>query len=265
MMERMPFLNILMISLLLLPKIGKAQQWEKEKAIKLKASPSTYSSDFQDNFYLGFSDGSLIKFDLNASQKENFSLPNQSAISLIDVQNNLRPFLFYYDIQQITILDRFSSVPKEYPISEFDLDLVIAACPAPDGDFWVMENNPLRLKKINPLRKTTLLEVQISVGDSIKKIQAYQNILIVGDEDGIHAFDQFGSLLYEAACKNLLNFQLINESLILLSKKESIRINLFTGKETLRSNLPERHDGAIYLSDKLLLVKKDSLTLYKPR
>ncbi len=264
-MEKMLHLNLLLLSLLLIPYTGTAQIWKKEKEIKLRTHPTAYSADIQNNFYLGFSDGSLIKYNSSADKLENFSMPNRSAISLIDTQNNLRPFLFYYDIQLITILDRFSSVPKKYPISEFDLDIVVAACPAPDGDFWVIENNPMRLKKINPLRKNTLLEVQVSLGDSIRKVQAYQNILIVADEYGIHTFDQFGTLIYEFKCKGLISFQLLNGELHAFFKHSSIKLDPFKGQKIETIYHPTDSNGAVRLRQNLLIISDDSAILYEPR
>ena len=264
-MEKMPHLKYLIASFLLIPFIGVSQAWEKEKELKLRAHLTAYSVDIQSNFYLGFSDGSLVKYNKSADKLENFSVPNQSSISSIDVQNNLRPFLFYYDIQRITILDRFSTIPKDYPISAFDVQIVVMACPAPDGDFWVIENNPMRIKKINPLRKNTLLEAQVFLGDSIRKIQAYQNILIVGDENGIHTYDQFGSLIYEFECQGLTSFQVKDRELLVFSKDSSIELDLFKGQVLSIKKLPEISEGAMRLREKLVLMKADSVLIYKPR
>ncbi len=264
-MEKKLLSKFLTLSLLLLPFLGKSQEWEPFKEIKLRKSPTAYTVDFQGNFYLGFIDGSLIKYDVRSAKQENFSLPNTSSISLIDVQNNLKPFIFYFDIQQIIILDRFSTVPKLYPLSEFNVQIVAMTCPAPDGDFWVVENNPLRLKKINPLRKNALLEVQVSLGDSIQKMQAYQNLLIICDENGIHAFDQFGSFLYKVVQKGLTNFQFDNGYLLAFTKDSYLKIDPFKGQLISDNALPRINQGAFFIHNKLGTIKKDVVTIYKPR
>ncbi len=234
--------------------------------MKLKATPTAYATDFQNNFYLGFPDGSFIKYDSEAKHQENFSLPNKSAISLIDVQNNLKPFLFYFDIQQITLLDRFSTVPKQYALSEFGIQIAMMACPASDGDFWMIESNPQRLKKINPLRKNTLLEVPLLLGDSIRKMQAYQNLLLICDENSINAFDQFGSFVYKVDQKGLTNFQLVQGHLFAYTETKQLQIELFSGRVISSDELPSKSKGTLKLQKKLAILRDDhSLVFYSFR
>ena len=135
----------------------------------------------------------MLKFNAEGVQISNYSLPNQSAITLIEAQNSLKTFLFYFDNQQIITLDRFNTIPKIYDLSDYEVNLGLSACPSPDENFWVIENNPMRIKKIDPLRKTTILEVQTNLGDSIRFMRAYKNLLIVLSEQALHVFDQFGS------------------------------------------------------------------------
>ncbi|WP_424963365.1 hypothetical protein [Ekhidna sp.] len=226
-------------------------------------TPTSYSVDYLGDFYLGFSDGGLIKYNSEGDLLENFSLSNASSITLIDVQNNLKPFLFYFDNQQITILDRFSTVPKNYPLSDLGIQLGMMACPAPDGDFWIAENNPQRLKKINPTRKNLILEVQVSIGDSIQRMQAYQNILFVAHRNGLHTFDQFGGILYSIVLDNLLTMQLIQGKLFLFSSDKILQINPVSGqlindRKTPTSSL----DGILKIGDRFLIINERTLTFY---
>lgn len=215
------------------------QGWQEISSTKLEDIPVSYATDFQGNLYLGFSDGRLTRYGPDGKLLENFSLSNNSAITLIDVQNNLRPFLFYFDNQQITILDRFSSVPKEYQLLDFNLEIGMMTCPAPDGDFWVVENNPQRLKKINPLRKVTVLEVQISLGDTIKWMQAFQNILVVGNENGLHILDQFGGLINTMNIEKLKNFQITGGKLYCFTESKIYEIDPFNGDILSTTEKPE--------------------------
>ena len=121
------------------PLYINGQGWEEVRSVDLTQNPSSYTVDYQGNFFLGFEDGKLLKYSPEGEVLENFSLSNYSSITSIDVQNNLKPFLFYFDNQRITILDRFSSVPKNYLLSDLGLEIGMAACPAPDGDFWIIE------------------------------------------------------------------------------------------------------------------------------
>ena len=259
-------LRLLKINILLLLTAGGfAQEWQREDSISLGQFPSAYTSDFQGNLYFGFSDGRLLKYDPSGQLLENFSLNNNSAISLIDVQNNLKPFLFYFDNQQITILDRFSSVPKDYFISDLNHDIAMTACPSPDGDFWIVENNPQRLRKVNPLRNITILDVQVSLGDSISGIQAYQNIVTITNENGLLIFDQFGALIHALELDHLINAQLIHEKLYAFTNTHILKINPFDGETEFKIERPVKEGFMIKSKDRYALVKEDKLIFYSLR
>ncbi|WP_349564742.1 hypothetical protein [Ekhidna sp. MALMAid0563] len=259
--QRLKFLRFSL--LIFCPFLLQAQSWEKIKQVQIAKSPISYSVDYQGNFYLGFSDGGLIKYNSEGDLLENFSLSNASSITLIDVQNNLKPFLFYFDNQQITILDRFSTVPKNYPLSDLGVQLGMMACPAPDGDFWIVENNPQRLKKINPARKNLILEVQVNIGDSLQRMQAYQNLLFVAHSNGLHTFDQYGGKLYSIALDDLISMQLSQGKLMLFSSKKILQINPINGKILNELATPTSSpDGILKIGNHFLVINERTLTFF---
>ncbi len=259
----MRYLKILKVSLTFFPLYIYGQGWEEVRSVDLAQNPSSYTVDYQGNFFLGFEDGKLLKYSPEGEVLENFSLSNYSSITSIDVQNNLKPFLFYFDNQRITILDRFSSVPKNYLLSDLGLEIGMATCPAPDGDFWIIENNPQRLKKIDPLLQTTVLEVQIQVGDSIKRMQAYQNILIIGNEKGIKVLDQFGGVIQDLEIEGFIDFQIQKGSLYSITKEEIIEIDPYKGivKKTLVN--PSKTNAILRSKDLFLSLENERITYYR--
>lgn len=261
-MEIMRYLKFLKASLILISFVSHGQEWQQTATVKLNDAPTYYTTDFQGNLYLGFADGRLSKFDSNGTFLENFSLSNNSSITLIDVQNNLKPFIFYFDNQQITVLDRFSSIPKNYLIGDFGLEIGMMTCPAPDGDFWIIENNPQRLKKVNLLRKITVLEVQVSIGDPINRMQAYQNILVISNDKGLHIFDQFGGLLHSIPIDRLLNFQIIRDNLFAFTDDEILEINPFKGVILSTIPLPSVTGTTLKSKDGFLTVENNKVTFY---
>jgi len=233
--------------------------------IKLKRTPTAYAADFQGNFFLGFADGTLSKYSNDGELIENYSLPNASSVTLIDAQNNLKPFLFYFDNQEIKILDRFATVPKIYPLAEFGIQIGLMTCPAPDGDIWVVENNPQRLKKISPNRKATLLEIQPILGDSISRMIAYQNLVFIGHEKGIHAFDQFGGEIYLFELSNVKSFQLVGSELIVYTSTEMFRLEAATGAVTKQTSLPMSIEGAFRLKQLHVFIEDRELSFYEEK
>lgn len=213
-MGKQPILKLLIFSLLYIPFSGSSQEWKEIRSIDLPQTPSSFSEDIQGNIYIGYQNGKMMKYDVQGNELENYSLNNLSSIDLIDAQNSLRIFLFLYDIQQISILDRFSSVPKNYGLDALNISFGMMACPSPDNNFWVVENNPQRLSKIDPLRQSKLIEVQTQLGDSITFMRAYQNLLLISDENELHIFDQYGTKLNGIKGLSPRFFQ-FNEDLVL--------------------------------------------------
>lgn len=227
---------VLLTSLLLC--IGAVQAQKQDPAKVLPGMPTAFDADASGDFYLGFAGGQLIKHSRSGQQLEIFSLPNNSAINAIDAQNRLKPFLFQFDIQQITVLDRFSTVPKTYSLSDFGVNLATMACPAPDGDFWILENNPQRLIKYNPLRKAVMLEIQPSLGDSITRMKAYQNVLLIADPGALHLFDVFGTGIRSMDIPHIVNIQMVKNEAIIYTTDSVYTVDPFKGEKVSSIPLP---------------------------
>ncbi|MEP5610771.1 MAG: hypothetical protein ABJP45_00915 [Cyclobacteriaceae bacterium] len=192
-MRKRQVLRLLIISVFL-PHFSSGQEMVEKWRETLKRTPTAYSIDSENNSYLGFENGSLQKFSSKGSEVLSFSFPNQSSITQIEAQNNRKIFLFYRDIQQIVLLDRFSTVPRRYGLLDFGINFAESACINPDGTFWLAENNPRTLKKIDLLRNSVIHIVQHKLGDSISIMRTFGNSLLVASENGLHVLDQFGNL-----------------------------------------------------------------------
>lgn len=264
-MEKKPYLRLLKASLLFFLALNvSAQEWQLTGTININQQPVSQTVDIQGNIYLGFADGRLLKYGSDGKFLQNFSLSNNSAISLIDAQNNLKPFLFYFDNQAIMILDRFSTVPKSYHLIDYGVEFGMVACPAPDGDIWVIENNPQRLKNINLLRKSMVVEAQVSLGDSIRTMMAYQNFLFIADETGIHFFDQFGGFVRSIEIDGLINFHINDGNLVVFSQKEMLLYNLSESIVHNRVNLPDiPFQAAFKRKGDYLFVENKKLSFFK--
>lgn len=259
----MPNSRTLLFSIFFFPFLANSQEWKSEKTVNLSQQPTAYSIDINGSMYFGFKDGSMVKYDHMGTELVNYSLSNYSSISLIEPQNSLKLFLFYYDNQQISLLDRFSTVPKKYWLKDFGIDLAVIACPTPDGSFWVVENNPIRLKKIDVLRQATLLEIQTNLGNQIKAMRVYQNLLIVSDEKGLHVFDQYGSALYTINQLTPNYFQFQNGDIICYNKGTLYTIELSSGKIMKEITTPiNEASGAFIYNDTLIFIQKKRLEYY---
>lgn len=263
MMEAKLFSRLLRGSLLFISTFIFGQEWHKLPSPNIHYPPTAFSIDIQNNFYLGFSDGRVTKYDQKGTEVQTFSLSNQASISLIEAQNNLKLFVFNFDNQKITFLDRFSAQPRTYFLSDYETALGMMACPSPEGNVWVAENNPRRLKKIDLLRQFTLLEVQTSLGDSIKFMRTQQNLLIISDENGVHIFDQFGIKEHSIKAKNVNYVQAIDNNILFSCSDGIYTYNPYLGKVIAKHPSPIKDiKAAIKLNQHYLIISK-SIELYK--
>lgn len=251
-----------MIGSLFLSNSVIGQEWIETQKVELSSSPISFSVDTEDNIYLGFENGSLVKFSSDGEELSRFSLPNQSSLTLVEAQNNRKVFFFQKDIQQITILDRFSTQPKQYGLSDFGIDFGSSVCPSPDGLIWVAENNPPRLKKIDMLRKIVVHEVQHNLGDSILFMKTIQNLLFIVDENGLQILDQYGNLLSSINC-SISYIQYSKNEIIATHSEGFVRIDPYGSKVIGDIRLSAREiKSVIKLTNKYAVVRSNTLSFY---
>lgn len=251
---------ILLISSISLPYHSDGQEVREIKKIKLSQNPISFSVDTEENIYLGFENGTMSKFSPKGDAMPSFSLPNQSSITLIEAQNNRKLFFFQRDIQQFTILDRFSAQPRQYQLSDFQLDFVSSACPAPDGAVWVIENNPSRLKKIDMLRKSVVHEVQYNFGDSVFFMKTINNLLLIVDEEGLLVFDQFGNFLSSLPIRTRY-IQVVENEVIASHDGGFVRIDPYAPEILEKVKLPVNEiKSVIKLKQKYVVIHSKSLS-----
>lgn len=261
-MERKHTFVYILVSFLLCYVLS-AQDGSLHKTFLLPTPPVVYATDIQQNFYLGFEDGTLLKYDSEGSLLLSYSLPNQSAITLIDAQNPLKTFLFYFDNQQIIVLDRFNTIPKAYELSDFGVSLGLMVCPTPDENFWVVENNPMRIKKIDPRSSTTLLEIQVEIEGNIKYMRTYKNLLIISADHKLYLFDQYGSEMASLDVPALPFFQLVDDQILYSNSGEYLLLDPFSMRTT-RKEMPVMDGDVIIRTDFLITISGRKVVVYKP-
>ena len=133
-----------------------------------------------------------------------------------------------------------------------------------DGSFWMVENNPLILKRIDPNRKNVIVEVQPELGTDIRYMKAYQNILLIADEKALFIFDQFGTLLFKLDGIKTTSLSIENDEVLLLSKSEVIKIDPFKGEILSKKETPlEGVSGMIYTGSSYVFIQDKKLFFYR--
>lgn len=253
----------LLVAEFLLGYVQGQEKWTEIDRKQFSQPITSFSIDTEQSIYLGFLDGKLRKFDKNGKELPSFSLPNQSSISLIEAQNNRKVFLFQKDIQKITILDRFTTIPQQYDLQDFDIEYATSACPAPDGSVWTVENNPQVLKRIDLLRNTLVHEVQHSLGDSIFFMRANKNLLFILDENGLQTLDQYGNKSNLAILERPTYLQTSFKEILVSHNKGLSKINTFNAsiQEEMPSP-PGAVQGILVLTGKYAIIRERSYSFY---
>ena len=265
-MKKKHALGLLIISFLI-PAISNGQGLIKIWEERLPSEPTAYSIDSENNAYLGFANGGLRKFSPAGKEVLRFSIPNQSSITLLEAQNNRKIFLFYRDIQRIVLLDRFSTIPREYTISDFGIPYAESACISPDGTFWIAENNPRILKKIDPLRKIVVHEVQHNLGDSITMMRTFGNLLLIADENGLQILDQFGNHNGTVKAKDISYLHVVKDQVFVTYPAGLMHINPYRMEIVGQTTIEELRDRNAILKNgnKFFVVSGHNMILYSPK
>ena len=254
---------LLMHSLLVHVLLTSAQQWEKLSTIDLVDIPTAYSVDITGDIYVGFENGNVRQYDHEGNEIINYALPNQSSVSLVEAQNRLKLFVFNFDNQTFTLLDRFSSIPKNYRLAEVGVSLTLMMCPSPDGQYWVIETNPQRLKKIDANQKTVLLEMQTDFSDTITFMRCFRNLLLISDSKGLHVFDQFGSKLYSLSIPFISYFYVKNDLLVCTAKNKLIYIDPFKSKVVKEMDIPSGLQAVIESRNLFAFFEEATMHFYR--
>ncbi len=176
--------------------------------------------------YLAASNGDIVRYDPENQQDPlRYSPVKKAQLTLLDVNNGLRPFLFYEDLQEYVILDRFLTETSRYRLTPFTSYAGIVA-PALNNQLWVVDMVDFSLLKTDPQLEQITIRVPLpqvlDPDDSdFNGLHEYQNILFLTDRhSGIYLFDNLGNFLrrievpginYLHFRNNLLYYQRENE------------------------------------------------------
>lgn len=157
----------------------------------------TVSADNAGRLYITTASGDLLRRDFPPLI---YSPSRKSAITLVDVTNPLRPFLFYEGLQEYVLLDRFLTETGRYSLEAFTSYAGIVA-PSLNNQLWVLDMVDFSIKKADPQFGQVLIRIPLpqvlDPGSSeFTSLREYQNLLFLADRNsGIYLFDNMGNYL----------------------------------------------------------------------
>lgn len=266
-------------ALALLPLLSsfyfKRHEWKLVAAIKTqpiqKVSIDTYS-----NFFIADDKGNVYKFDSLGKQQLQFSPLKKGDISLLEAWRTVNIFIFYRDLQEYIILDRFLTTSQQnFSFRQFNnndekrIGFARLANLASDNNLWVFDDEDFSLKKFSTsLNKVTLhtpldLILDPSFYD-LTYMREYQNLLFINDKNsGILIFDNLGNYKTKLPFKNINYFNFKGNNIYFLSENKLISFDIYT----LRQNsipLPEgkKYNYVLLGENKIYFFSKEDIEIY---
>jgi hypothetical protein len=168
----------------------------------------------QKKLYLIDQNANLRSYDSQGEVLEIFSPQRRIIPSLLNVQNNIRPFLFYQEAQEYAFLNRFLTEIETYNIGgQGQIGNVQMAVPAQDNGLWLIDESDFSLKKYFPQNQTLtvntpLAPVLAEMSLEVVQMEEYQNRLFVGLKSGrTLIFDNLGNYLRSIQAQSFSFFQ----------------------------------------------------------
>jgi hypothetical protein len=266
-------------ALALLPLLSsfyfKKTEWKLVATIKTqpiqKVSIDTYS-----NFFIADDKGNVYKFDSLGKQQLQFSPLKKGDISLLEAWRTVNVFIFYRDLQEYIILDRFLTTSQQnFSFRQFNnnddkrIGYARIANLALDNNLWVFDDEDFSLKKYNTsLNKVTLhtpldLILDPSFYD-LTYMREYQNLLFINDKNsGILIFDNLGNYKTKLPYKNLSYFNFVGNSIYFISENNLVTIDIYTSRqESIPMPEGKKFNYVLVGENKTYFFSKEEIEIY---
>lgn len=230
-----------------------SQGWKLIDSIKTSQTIVSTSVDSKGFFYVGTSSGSIIRYDINGEEDEYFSELNNSSVTNIQAWNRLKVFSFFREQQTVSILDRFTTTPKNIYLRDLQLQYAWLFAPGIDNSYWALSAELKELIKYDDQNLNILFRIPLKNNIKINNasfLRAYKNLLLLVDEQtGVWVFDQYGDFRGVISEKGIKQIEIKNNLLITTNGDEFLEIDPFDLKVTKRKNMPKGSFWAVVVSD----------------
>lgn len=247
-----------------------SSDWQKVKSVKLSSKVSTVSIDRYGMFYFSDEDGSIYKYDTLGVLQITYSPPRKADVTILEAWRNVNIFVFYRNLQEFILLDRFLSPSPNTRIESSEVGFARLATFSYDNNIWLIDETDFSLKKYSISRNKTELVTNLDlvldpVVYDMNFIREYQNLVFVNDKNsGVLIFDNMGNYKTKIPVKGLSYVGFYNDEIYFQEGENLVFINIYTYSER-KELLPETGNFQFLLYSKasLYLFKNESIEIYK--
>lgn len=240
------------IFFILLSSLLQAQDWNLLGSIDPKKQISSISIDNKGLIYAGLSNGNIIRYTRDGEEEEYFSVLNNSSVTTIQAWNRLKVFSFFRDQQTVSVLDRFTTTPKNIELRDLGLSYAWLFAPGVDNSYWALSTELKELVKYDDQNLNVLFRLPLKSDINIDKanfLRAYKNLLIVVDEkSGIWVFDQYGNLHGKITEQGIRHIEIKEDLIYTTNGSEYLEIDPFKLAIVSRKKAPKGAFWSVVIS-----------------
>jgi len=227
--------------------------------------------DNLDNLYILSSTGQVKKFGPKGDSIGVFNgVRNFGKLYSIDVTNPLKPLLFYKDLSNIVVLDRFLANRASINLRQFNILQPTAIGLSYDNNIWVFDQFDYKLKKIddagNLLSQTDDFRMLFNQSFAPQKIINQDGFVYLADTaKGIFVFDNYGTFKRKILLKDWRTIDVWKGMIVRLSQDAIIVYNpsSFTEKSYRFPSSFTPYVNSFTNTNRLITFSPDSLRIYR--
>lgn len=184
--------------------------------------------------------GIIKRLDSLGNAEVVFSPSSSIAPTLFNVQNPNQIFIFYQELQEWVILNRFMTEIERYKISDKiksnqygEIGFVRLLAPSPNNTLWFFDESDFSLKNYDVLNKQIVSQTPLGLilkdeEYPISYLQFYQGQIFLGVKgQGILIFDNFGNYKTVLEYPNWNSISFEKEFIFITDKDKTIKKGLY--------------------------------------
>lgn len=238
-----------------------------ESQVPLGNRAATGSIDRAGNIYIADDKGSLFKMDSAGALLHTYSPDRKGAIAYVEAWETLNVLLFYEDLQEYRLLNRFLTQVTTKSLTKNIFARLLA--PSSDNNIWLFDDSDFALKKFNigynALEIVTNLAGIVDANFQGEHLREYQHLVFLADyHTGIYVFDNLGNYIRTLPFTRVRYFNFLQDKLYFIKDNELRFFDLYTGEDRTLPVPPEQEYELVLATDtRLYLISKHSVDIYK--
>lgn len=258
----------IIVVLMFIPFLSFGQSWQLVQEVKHQGIDK-FALDQTGNIYVTSLRGEVTKYSPKGKFMVEYAPQQVVGIHEITANSQLKVSLFYKDLQEFVVLNRYLASPITYRLSDFDLGYIEDVAPSFQQTLWVLDISDFALKLID-LRENRLLE-QKSLAQVLDQhlaevisFHTHQNRMYVIDRSsGVHVFDNIGNYMFKLMEPTPLDAGFERDYMYYVADGFLNLVHLYTGENTQLRLTDLKFSDLGYSDGRLVAITSKGFNIYQ--